>query len=243
MADIITLKEGQAFTSSMAIADGVGNAHATVIRLVRNSIDDLEEFGRVGFEIAPFETAGGVQQREIALLNEQQATLLMTYMRNNDVVRNFKKRLVKAFYEITQQQRANLPSLPQDLPSALRLAADMAEQSAQQQAAIEEMIPKTRALDRLAASDGSIAITNAAKDLQVRPRDLFRWLNEHRWIYRRAGYGGWLAYQDRIQSGLLEHKVTTVERSDGSEKTVEQVRITSKGLVKLAELLANDEAA
>jgi hypothetical protein len=48
---------------------------------------------------------------------------------------------------------------------------------------------------------------------------------------------GWLAYQDRIQSGHLEHKVTTGEKSDGSEWTSTQVRITARGLTKLAELV------
>lgn len=32
----------------------------------------------------------------------------------------------------------------------------------------------------------------------------------------------------------LEHKVTTVERSDGTVKMVEQVLVTPKGLAKLA---------
>ncbi|AHB69565.1 gp79 [Cronobacter malonaticus] len=39
-----------------------------------------------------------MQKQEIALLNEQQTTLLITYMRNNEVVRAFKKRLVSEFF-------------------------------------------------------------------------------------------------------------------------------------------------
>ena len=34
--------------------------------------------------------------------------------------------------------------------------------------------------------------------------------------------------------GYLEHNVTVVERSDGTEMTTEQVRVTTKGLAKLA---------
>ena len=41
----------------------------------------------------PSETAGGVQRREVAVLNEEHATLLMTHMRNSEVVRDLKKRL------------------------------------------------------------------------------------------------------------------------------------------------------
>lgn len=38
---------------------------------------DLEEFGRVGFEIAPFETSGGTQRREVATLNERMEHLVV----------------------------------------------------------------------------------------------------------------------------------------------------------------------
>lgn len=91
---------GELVTTSLAIADGTENDHASVIRLVRTYLSDIEEFGGVRFEIEPFETNGGQQTREVAILNEQQATLLITYMRNSEIVRTFKKRLVKAFYEL-----------------------------------------------------------------------------------------------------------------------------------------------
>lgn len=103
---LITLSGGSPVVSSAVIAEGVGKEHKPVIRLVRDNQEDLEEFGRVRFENAPFETAGGQQSREVALLSEPQATLLLTYMRNNDVVRAFKKRLVKAFFEMREKLMA-----------------------------------------------------------------------------------------------------------------------------------------
>lgn len=102
---------------------------------------------------------------------------------------------------------------------------------------VEEMKPDVEAFDRIAKADGSMCITNAAKHLQVQPKFLFKLMSENHWIYRRAGGKTWLAYQGRIQSGVLEHKVTTVERSDGSEKVVEQVLVTAKGLTKLSKML------
>lgn len=65
---------------------------------------------------------------------------------------------------------------------------------------------------------------------------MFQRLQREGWIYKRAGGKHWLGYQVRIQSGLLTHRVTTVSRSDGSEKMVEQVLVTPKGLAKLAQL-------
>lgn len=99
---------------------------------------------------------------------------------------------------------------------------------------VEELAPKAEALDRIATADGSICISTAAKLLQIRPKDAFSWLSGHRWIFKRHGGSPWLGYQDKIQQGLLEMKVETVERSDGTKKTVENVLMTPKGLAKLA---------
>ncbi len=108
-------------------------------------------------------------------------------------------------------------------------------------AAVEQLAiaaPKAEALDLLTLADGAMCITNAAKSISKRPKDLFAWMQSHDWIYRRPGGSSWCAYQERIKSGLLTHKVTTVSRSDGTEKIVEQVLVTAKGLAKLAEAAA-----
>ncbi|WP_422108924.1 phage antirepressor KilAC domain-containing protein [Xenorhabdus bovienii] len=108
---------------------------------------------------------------------------------------------------------------------------------------VEEMKPDVAALERIAKSDGSMCVTDAAKQLQVRPKVLFDFLKENHWIYRRIGSDAWTGYQDKIQTGYLEHKVTVVMKNDGSEKTTTQVRITPKGISKLAKMLSVKEAA
>ncbi len=128
------------------------------------------------------------------------------------------------------------PAIPQTLPEALKLAAEAMEQR-------DRLKPKAEALDRIASSDGSLCITDAAKSLQMRPRDLFRWLDEHDWIYRRAGCSHWVGYSEKLKQGCVEHKVTVVSRTDGSEKTTEQVRVTPKGLVRLAREMNRQAAA
>ena len=94
-----------------------------------------------------------------------------------------------------------------------------------------------QALERISKADGSLCITDAAKSLQMRPADLFSWLRQNCWVYKRTGNAHYLGYQAKVISGLLEHKVTTITRPDGSEKITEQVRITPKGLKLLAKLI------
>ncbi len=104
-------------------------------------------------------------------------------------------------------------------------------------AQVQTLAPKAAALDRIAAADSSMCITNAAKTLQLHPRVLFAWLQANDWIYKRAGSAAWICYQQRLKQGMMSQKITTISRSDGSEKLVEQALITAKGLAHLAEVL------
>lgn len=98
---------------------------------------------------------------------------------------------------------------------------------------IAAQAPKVLALDRIATADGSLCITAAAKNLQIRPKDLFSWLQSRKWIYRRGKEV--LGYQLAIQQGLIEHKLTTVDHPDGTPCVYTQARLTPKGLVKIAQ--------
>lgn len=117
----------------------------------------------------------------------------------------------------------------------------LAMQAEQERLVIEAKLaiaaPKAEALDRIAAADGSLCLTDAAKELQVRPKDLIGYLSSHNWIYRRVGGASWIAYQDRIQAGVLEHKSVVLIDSEGRERIRDQVRVTANGLARLSELL------
>jgi phage regulator Rha-like protein len=112
---IVIIKDGDAVTTSLAVADGCEVDHASVIKLVRTYQADLEEFGLLDFKS---ESTGG-RPTEYAFLNDQQSTLLLTYMRNTDIVRAFKKRLVREFWEMVQQRIRPTRALPSDYITAL----------------------------------------------------------------------------------------------------------------------------
>lgn len=133
---IVIIKDGDAVTTTLAIAEGTQNDHASVIKLARTYQADLEEFGPVGFEIhLATRPQGGGTPTEFAILNEPQSTLLLTYMRNTDIVRAFKKKLVREFWEMVQQRNQSAPALPADYIGALEhlLASKRAEQLAIEQ--------------------------------------------------------------------------------------------------------------
>lgn len=100
MNDLVILKKDDVFTTSEVIANGTNSSYRSVQRLIEKYQKDLSEFGKVRFEITPLKESKTKQNRKIYLLNEQQTTLLMTYMKNTPVVREFKKALVKEFFEM-----------------------------------------------------------------------------------------------------------------------------------------------
>lgn len=245
--NLVTTINGAAVTTSLTIAEGTQNDHASVIKLVRTYLDDLKEFGLVGFEIRPrLQGQHGGSDVEYAVLNEQQSTLLLTYMRNSDIVRQFKKALVKAFWELAQKAQQSDPIQVLNDPVAMRgLLLSYSERVLSQEATIAEMTPKVAALDRIATpSEGSFCIREAAKILQVKEKQLYQVLIENHWIYRHPMGRTWLAYSPILNKGYMEHKLSNGDKQDGGQWQSTQARITARGVARLAIILgvsgAND---
>lgn len=90
------------YTTSEVISEHSGNSRHAVQTLIEKYRPDFREFGRVSFEMRPLQTNGGVQTVKVYHLNEEQATLLMTYLKNTEQVRAFKKELVRQFYAMRE---------------------------------------------------------------------------------------------------------------------------------------------
>ncbi len=77
-------EEGEAFTTSLVIAKGTNVQHKNVLELVRTYLPDLEEFGGVAFQTRLRSHGQRGSDTEYAELNEQQSTLILTYMLSNN---------------------------------------------------------------------------------------------------------------------------------------------------------------
>lgn len=97
--------DGEFVVTSETVANGSGVQHKNVLDLIDANRADFEDFGHLAFETRDRIGTPGPKLR-VALLNEQQATLLMTFQRNTDQVRAFKKALVKAFFEMAHRTPA-----------------------------------------------------------------------------------------------------------------------------------------
>lgn len=97
------------YTTDKIIAECSKNQLKVVKNLIRNHKKDFEDFGVLHFENAkPLKGSKGGRPQKTYHLNEQQATLLITYLDNTPEVNQFKKNLVREFYrmkkELTQRQ-------------------------------------------------------------------------------------------------------------------------------------------
>ncbi|MEO1782741.1 Rha family transcriptional regulator [Enterococcus diestrammenae] len=88
------------FTTSDIIAEFSGNSRESIMRLIRKYVKDLQEFGKVGFEIRAMPSG---QKAKIYHLNKEQATLLITYLDNTAPVRKFKRELVRQFFAMESE--------------------------------------------------------------------------------------------------------------------------------------------
>lgn len=236
----IVQREGEdIFTTSEAIASGAGVQHKNTLELIDRHHADLSEFGGVAFETRPFDTPGGTQSRRIARLNEQQATLILTYLRNTEQVRTFKKALVKAFYEMAAIIRGHQPkSLEQ---RSLELLGELTEVVDRQRAELEAAAPKAAAWDSLVSSAGSWSYNDAAKvlfeqdQIEIGEKRLVARLVEWGYLYRDHK-GRPHVYQQYLEQGLFTVKARTytdMKTGEVRESSAPQVRITGKGLQML----------
>ena len=95
MTGLVTIKNNDAFTTSLVIAEGTGIAHRRIKDAIRKYEDQLKTFGLLG--AYQTESSGG-RPEELYQLNEQQATFLITLLKNTDTVVSFKKELFRQFY-------------------------------------------------------------------------------------------------------------------------------------------------
>jgi Rha family phage regulatory protein len=233
----VSTRDGQVLASSRDVASVFSKEHRAVLRAIDDLIAQepalsLRNFVQGSYTLP---STGGQEHRCFDMTRDGFTLLAMGFTGAKAL--KWKLAYIDAFNRMEQSVRSQIDaSVALNDPTSLRiLLLENVEKVLALQGAVEEMKPQIAAYERIAVGEGSMCITDAAKTLQVQPKALFSFLRSHRWIYSRPGGSGEIAYQHHLQSGLLEHKTTTVHRSDGSEKVVSQVRVTPKGLARLAQ--------
>ncbi|QEU48021.1 hypothetical protein FMM01_12290 [Schleiferilactobacillus harbinensis] len=93
--------DANTFTTSEVIARYAGINRESVDRTIREQKTRLEHHGILGFKIRKLPGRGA--PCKIYMLNEAQATLLITFLKNTERVADFKDELVRQFFAMREE--------------------------------------------------------------------------------------------------------------------------------------------
>lgn len=218
--------------SSLEISKMTGKRHSDVLESIRKVLIEVE------IEPAEFSARykdGKGEERPCYNLPRRECDLVIA-----GYSAKYRLAIIDRWQELEKKPVIDPMQMLND-PAAMRgLLLTYSEKVIGLEANVKEMQPKVEALDRIATfAEGTYCIRDSAKLLQTEEKFLKAWLIEHEWTYRRPTGGSLLGYSDKLKNGYLEHKLTTGDKTDGSggQWSSNQVRITSKGLAKLSQLL------
>lgn len=210
--NIVQQFEGELRVSSKTITDRTWVEHRAVLQLIGAHLHTLEKFGPVAFEMRPL--PGGGNPMRVAHLNEQQGTLLMTFMKNTESVVEFKVELVKQFYTMRQALTA-----PKSIEQrSLELITELNDRMLEQAVQLEEQKPLVQQALTYQGGDNLTA-------RQAFSREIIAWAVEQGHEVKQQDVFRFLSYK----LGLFVRG----ERADAGEATVDAIRrglaVTQKG--------------
>lgn len=216
--------------SSREIADLVESRHDDVKR----SIERLAE--RSIIQLPPLADVKNHLNQTVSvyLVNKRDSYVVVAQLSPE-----FTARLVDRWQELEQTQQ--IP-VPQSLPDALRLAADLAEQKQKLTAELAAAAPKVEFVDRYCTASGSMSFRQVAKLLGAKEPEFRLFLIDNNIMYRLAGT--LTPHHQHIDLGRFEVKTGT---SATTNHAFSQARFTAKGIKWIggmwAEHLAKGKAA
>lgn len=239
-------KPGEPLTmSSRDIADMCEKDHKNVLADIRNMLAQLgkatAEFSATALVDGP---NGSKREIEVYHLPKRESIILVSGYRIDlraKIVDRWQELEAKAANPYADLLPKNYLEALKQLTCTLEENQALTEKTKEMEKDLKIFEPKAQALDRIASTDGTFNMTNAAKDLNLNPGKLIEWLSQNGWIYKRPCTSNWVAYQDKITRGFLVHKTYIATKADGTEKICDQVRVTGKGIANLS-LLLNQKA-
>lgn len=104
MNEIVLLHNGNLVTTQNIIAKYSKNSEESIQRLIRKHKDKLEVFGQLDYdEVESINSKNKINIIKHYYLNEKQAYLFMTFLKNTEIIIDFKVTLVEEFFEMKKQ--------------------------------------------------------------------------------------------------------------------------------------------
>lgn len=214
MEDLVIMKNKQAVTSSLQVADTFGKRHDHVADSIDSLKKDVPNFGEMFIETNLPDSYG--RNRRGYYMNRDGFTLLAMGFTGSKALQ-FKLQYIKAFNEMEQQVKFQVPST---LPEALRLAADQAEK-------ISVLQPKADYTDKMLANPGLETTSVIAKNYGYSTREFNKLLHGLGIQYKQGKT--WLLYAKYQNLGYTHVEPYGYTNSDGIEMVRNTMKWTQKG--------------
>ena len=217
--------QGVRVVTTETLARGYGVDEANIRNNLSRNLDRFEEgkhyFLLTGLKLREFKNrvtgsySVGKNARSLTLWTERGAARMSKIVDTNEAWAFFEK-LEDSYFRQKEQQPV---SIPQTLPEALRLAAELAEQKMQLEQQLVAAAPKVDFADRVSVAKG-ILIGNFAKVVGLKQNALFAWLRENGILIASGGRKN-VPFQQYINAGYFTVKEVVLDDEDGY-----QIRLT-----------------
>ncbi|HBB6435804.1 TPA: phage antirepressor KilAC domain-containing protein [Escherichia coli] len=224
--------QGVRVVTTETLARGYGVDEANIRNNLSRNLDRFEEgkhyFLLTGLKLREFKNrvtgsySVGKNARSLTLWTERGAARMSKIVDTNEAWAFFEK-LEDSYFRQKEQQPI---AIPQTLPEALRLAAELAEQKQLLEQKAHQLnqqlvaaAPKVDFADRVSVAKG-ILIGNFAKVIGLKQNALFAWLRENGILIASGGRKN-VPFQQYINAGYFTVKEVVLDDEDGY-----QIRLT-----------------
>lgn len=224
MNNLVIMKNQQAVTSSLQVAETFGKSHQHVLRDLDNLKEGVQNWTDLFYEDA-YTHPQNKQQYRVIYMNRDGFTLLAMGFTGKKAL-EFKLKYIEAFNSMEKRIQTGY-TIPGSYAEALKLAADQAEQ-------IELQKPKILFADSVATSHTTILVGDLAKIIKqngipMGQKRMFNWLRENGYLIKRQGADYNSSTQRSMELGLFEIKESTHVDGNGVTVTTKTPKVTGKG--------------
>lgn len=227
MNDLVIMKDQQAVTSSLQVADNFKKSHKHVLEAIDNKIQSAEnsaDYKKMFCEGTYRDTRG--RNQKMYYMNRDGFTFIAMGFTGSKAD-TFKLKYIEAFNKMESHIKTGGFKVPSTMAEALRLAADQQEQ-------IEAMKPKAIFADSVSASHTTILVGDLAKILKgnginIGARRLFQWMRDNGYLIKRKGADYNSPTQKSMNLGLFKIKESSHVNGDGVTVVTKTPKVTGKG--------------
>lgn len=236
MNDLVIMKNQQAVTISLQVAETFRKRHDHLLRDIEQLKKDVPNFGEMFAEGSEPDSYG--RDRKVFYMNRDGFTLLAMGFTGNKAMQ-FKLQYIQAFNQMENQIKNNVPS---SYVEALRLAADLEEEKTrlvteneEHKQQLEKQMPQVTFAKSVEVSQNAVPVKALAGILKQSGVDigqnrLFQWLRDNKYLSSRPR--AWnMPTQKSMDLKLFELKPNTFFHNDGVPETNYTTLVTGKGQV------------